>query len=252
MIELLLQAERALAVGLVDHAERLYRQAIAADPRNSIAVVGLARVALERADDAEAYRRARQALTIDPENVAALRLTGRLEEVYAHRGETLPGVDDARAISAPASSAPVMAQAGPPVASIAAGAPVAPTGHLTAEPAVEPAAPAIAPPAPAIEPAAAQATPAIPVIQAAPAIQPPVAAPVPAAAVPAAAVPAAAVPAAGAALEPAATPAVTPPPTEAPTAQVKAPPVRTPAPAPGPPPPVHRSFLDRLLRRNRP
>ena len=247
MIELLLQAERALAVGLVDHAERLYRQAIAADPRNSIAVVGLARVALERADDVEAYHLAKRALGIDPENVAALRLTGRLEEVYAHRGETLPGVDDGRAISAPVNSAPVVAQAGPPAAPVAANAvPVAPTGHLTAEPAIEPAAPAIAPPAPAIEPAAALATPAIPAIQAAPAIQPPTAAPVPAAAVPAAAVPAT-----GAALEPAAAPAVTPPPTERPTAQVKAP-VRTPAPVPGPPAPVHRSFLDRLLRRNRP
>lgn len=91
MIELLLQAERALSAGLTDQAERMYRQAAAADPRNSIAVVGLARVALERADDAEAYRMAQRALGIDPENVAARRLVDRLEEVYAHRGLPVPG-----------------------------------------------------------------------------------------------------------------------------------------------------------------
>jgi tetratricopeptide (TPR) repeat protein len=90
MIELLLQAERALTMGLVDRAERLYRQAAAADPQNSIAVVGLARVALERADDEGALREARRALTIDPENVAAIRLAARLEEVLAYRARALP------------------------------------------------------------------------------------------------------------------------------------------------------------------
>lgn len=91
MIELLLQAERALSAGLTDQAARMYRQAVTADPRNSIAVVGLARVALERADDAEAYRMAQRALGIDPENVAARRLVDRLEEVYSHRGLPVPG-----------------------------------------------------------------------------------------------------------------------------------------------------------------
>ncbi len=90
MIEILLQAERALAMGLVDQAERLYGQAAAADPRNSIAVVGLARVALERGDEPAAWRLARRALAIDPENAAARRLAERLEEVWAYRGESLP------------------------------------------------------------------------------------------------------------------------------------------------------------------
>ncbi len=96
MIELLLGAERALAAGLVDQAERLYRQAADGDPHNSIAVVGLARVALERGDEPEAWRLARRALDIDPENVAAQRLARRLEEVWAYRGESLP--DTARAV----------------------------------------------------------------------------------------------------------------------------------------------------------
>jgi thioredoxin-like negative regulator of GroEL len=90
VIELLLEAERALSFGRVDRAEQLYRQVAAADPGNSIAVVGLARVALEHADDAGAYLLARQALTIDPENEAAQRLVTRLDEVMRTRGETVP------------------------------------------------------------------------------------------------------------------------------------------------------------------
>jgi thioredoxin-like negative regulator of GroEL len=90
VIELLLEAERALSFGRVDEAERLYRQVATADPANSIAVVGLARVALERADDAGAYVLARQALTIDPENEAARRLVTRLDEVMRTRGQTVP------------------------------------------------------------------------------------------------------------------------------------------------------------------
>ena len=94
MIELLLEAERALSFGRVDEAERLYRQVAASDPANSIAVVGLARVALEHADDAGAYLLARKALTIDPENEAAQRLVTRLDEVMRTRGETVPEPPD--------------------------------------------------------------------------------------------------------------------------------------------------------------
>ena len=77
-------------MGRIDAAETLYRQVADADPRNAIAVVGLARVALERGDEAGALDLARRALAIDPENAAAGRMVARLEEVIAYRGETVP------------------------------------------------------------------------------------------------------------------------------------------------------------------
>jgi tetratricopeptide (TPR) repeat protein len=90
MIELLLRAEGDLSLGMLDQAEALYRQVATADPRNSIAVVGLARVALERGDRAVALELARQARSIDPENVAAERMVQRLEEVRAHEAGASP------------------------------------------------------------------------------------------------------------------------------------------------------------------
>ena len=87
MIEQMLAAERALLHGRIDEAERIYRLTIAHDPGNSIAMVGLARVALERADDRGALELARQALLLDPENVAARRLAERMAEVLRYRGE---------------------------------------------------------------------------------------------------------------------------------------------------------------------
>jgi len=93
MIELLLEAERNLSMGLLDHAERVYRRVHETDPRNAIALVGLARVAVERGNDAEAYRFASQALEIDADNPAARTMVVRLREVLASRGESveLPG-----------------------------------------------------------------------------------------------------------------------------------------------------------------
>jgi tetratricopeptide (TPR) repeat protein len=90
VIELMLAAERSLSVGQLDAAERMYRQAMEADPKNSIAVVGLARVALDRGDDRTAYQFARSALEIDPDNAAAQRLASRLAEVMQFRGEAVP------------------------------------------------------------------------------------------------------------------------------------------------------------------
>jgi len=148
VIELLLEAERALSMGRADRAEQLYEQVVASDPRNSIAVVGLARVALERADDAGALVLARRALTIDPENDAARRLVQRLEEVLLARGEALPaeaaGVGQEPSVAAPATAAARWDEA-------VRAAPVTPTA---AAPAVDPAAAA----APAGDPSAAAAS----------------------------------------------------------------------------------------------
>ncbi len=86
MIERLLEAERDLSVGLVDRAEAIYRVLAESDPRNAVAVVGLARCALERGDERGAYDLAVRALSIDPDEAAALRMEARLSEVLATRG----------------------------------------------------------------------------------------------------------------------------------------------------------------------
>jgi hypothetical protein len=129
VIELLLQAEGALSVGLLDRAETLYRQVANADPRNAIAIVGLSRVALERGQQPAALELARRALEIDHENVAAQRMVQRLEEVLAFQGVdvtrtadvpspamTRPARDEADAPATPGHTVPAQpAQAGPDV-----------------------------------------------------------------------------------------------------------------------------------------
>jgi putative thioredoxin len=74
MIERLLAAERALADGQLDQAERLFAQVADADERNAIAVAGLAEVALARGDAGLARELAARALAIDPDDAAAARL----------------------------------------------------------------------------------------------------------------------------------------------------------------------------------
>ena len=113
MIELLLQAEAALSVGLLDRAEELYRQVAGADPRNSIAVVGLARVALERSDEVGALTLARRALLIDPENNAAQRMVQRLEEVLRARGVAVEPPAEAEVTDAPTTDGAAKAGASP-------------------------------------------------------------------------------------------------------------------------------------------
>lgn len=78
VIERLLIAQRALAEGELDQAERLFRQVADADGRNAIAVVGLAEVALARGDRDAAADLAARALVIDPEDAAAARIRSEL------------------------------------------------------------------------------------------------------------------------------------------------------------------------------
>lgn len=167
MIELVLEAERQLAYGLLDQAERLYRQAAEADPRNAIAVVGLARVAVERGDEEGAIAFGRRALEIDPQNPAAQRLVDRLVEVRAYREAAAdvaaaPGTKpaaDRPAAAEPAADAPAVDR---PDAASVADAP--PPLEAAASPAVapdrEPSTPATPPAQQAAEPAEEATAPA--------------------------------------------------------------------------------------------
>ena len=79
MIERLLAAEGALERDELDHAQRLFGQVAEADPRNAIAVVGLARVLARRGDTDAARELVAHALEIDPDEAAARRLLGELD-----------------------------------------------------------------------------------------------------------------------------------------------------------------------------
>ena len=215
MIELLLQAERALSVGLLDRAETLYRQVARADPRNSMAVVGLARVTLDRGDEHGALDLARRALAIDPENDAAQRMVARLEEVIDYRVR----VDDA---AQPEVAAALPEPAGmpqePAVTDVAAEPAARDESETTAKVAPDPQVEAAFEPETEAEPARAIVPgPAEPAAQAATSAEPvPVVEPTPAIA-----------------------PAVEPAPMVAPESR----------PEPPPKPERRRSFLDWLFRR---
>ena len=79
MFELLLQADKALAKGKLDQAEKTYSQLIELDPTNAIALAGLARVAQTRGDEPAARSLVDRALGIDPASVAALRVLDELD-----------------------------------------------------------------------------------------------------------------------------------------------------------------------------
>jgi uncharacterized membrane-anchored protein len=87
VIERLLAADAALERGEPEAAERLYAQVADADPRNAIALVGLARVAQARGDDGAARHLAERAIAIDAEEAAARRM---LESLTTPATATLP------------------------------------------------------------------------------------------------------------------------------------------------------------------
>lgn len=79
MIERLLAGEAAFARDDLEIADRLFAQVVEADPRNAIAVVGLARIAVRRGDLERARELAGRALAIDPDEAAASRLLVALD-----------------------------------------------------------------------------------------------------------------------------------------------------------------------------
>jgi len=124
VIEQLLRAENALALGLLDQAEQIYAQTLAHDPANAIALVGLSRVALERGDERASLGYARRAISIDPENAQAGRMVARLEEVIRERGDAVP--EEAPATQPPTAPAAVTPPPPAPQSPSVAAAEVAP------------------------------------------------------------------------------------------------------------------------------
>jgi len=89
MFELILQADRAMAEGQFDRAERTYWQLIELDPSNAMALAGLARFSIERGDDRLARALARRALSIDPESILAKRVLDALDNPGSGKASSL-------------------------------------------------------------------------------------------------------------------------------------------------------------------
>ncbi|MCI0347132.1 MAG: hypothetical protein L0221_17100 [Chloroflexi bacterium] len=124
MIERLLEAERARAAGELDLAAELLGQVVEADPRNAIAVVGLARVAQDRGDLAAAEAHAHHALELDPDEAAAQRILDELQRAAtASAADAEPATEPD--VPEPKRLVPVAEQEPPPPSP----APTAPRRH---------------------------------------------------------------------------------------------------------------------------
>lgn len=109
MIERLLAGERALAADQLEVAQRLFAQVAGADPRNAIALTGLAKVAVRRGDIATARLHVTHALAIDPEDAAAKALADELgvkAQEPAAPAAVAETPDPAAAAAAPAAPTP--------------------------------------------------------------------------------------------------------------------------------------------------
>jgi thioredoxin-like negative regulator of GroEL len=111
MIERLLAGEAALASNELDAADRLFGQVADADPRNAIAVVGQARVAIRRGDVERGRLLAGQALVIDPDEAAASRLLAELDRQSGPGPGPAPLPDVARAAAPQPAAEPAPAAA---------------------------------------------------------------------------------------------------------------------------------------------
>jgi len=140
-VSLAQQAQAALTAGRHDQATDLYETALAVDPRNRDAYLGLARVAQAQRLPGKAIRLYQDALTIEPNDVNALSGQG---QAYVQRGavdrarRNLTRVQELCGRPCPqATELSAVIQRGPPVE----------TAQQAAPPATTPAAPAT-PPAP--------------------------------------------------------------------------------------------------------
>jgi Tfp pilus assembly protein PilF len=113
MIERLLAAEGALSRDELDQAQRLFGQVAEADPRNAIAVVGLARVLHLRGDIDAARELLAHALDIDPEEAAARRLLAELAASAPAQQAAQPDADAPPPFAIPVAPAAPAPQAAP-------------------------------------------------------------------------------------------------------------------------------------------
>ena len=112
MIERLLAGDAALARDDLEVADRLFGQVADADPRNAIAVVGLARIAVRRGELERARELAERALAIDPDEAAAGRLLAQLDLEPTVEQPPAPGLTPEPALAPEPETSPG-AEAGP-------------------------------------------------------------------------------------------------------------------------------------------